>query len=59
MPPINLRSAGHRYGHARPGFYDFNPEAFDPIFDSLRASVPCSVLDVPQPVVGMDQAPPW
>jgi pilus assembly protein CpaE len=27
--------------------YDFNAEAFDPIFDALRASVPCAVLDVP------------
>ena len=27
--------------------YDFSPEAFDPIVDSLRATVPCIVLDVP------------
>jgi pilus assembly protein CpaE len=27
--------------------YDFAPEAFDPIVDSLRATVPCIVLDVP------------
>jgi pilus assembly protein CpaE len=27
--------------------YDFNPEAFDSIFDALRASVPFIVLDVP------------
>jgi pilus assembly protein CpaE len=27
--------------------YDFNAEAFDPIVDSLRATVPCIVLDVP------------
>ncbi|HEY4773874.1 MAG TPA: CtpF protein [Xanthobacteraceae bacterium] len=27
--------------------YDFAGEAFDPIFDALRASVPCVVLDVP------------
>jgi pilus assembly protein CpaE len=27
--------------------YDFSAEAFDPIVDSLRASVPCIVLDVP------------
>ena len=27
--------------------YDFGSEAFDPIFDSLRATVPCIVLDVP------------
>jgi pilus assembly protein CpaE len=27
--------------------YDFSAEAFDPIVDSLRATVPCVVLDVP------------
>ena len=27
--------------------YDFGAEAFDAIFDSLRATVPCVVLDVP------------
>ncbi|NVO14201.1 MAG: AAA family ATPase [Rhodoplanes sp.] len=27
--------------------YDFAPESFDPVIDSLRASVPCVVLDVP------------
>jgi len=27
--------------------YDFNPEAFDPIFDALRSSIPYVVLDVP------------
>jgi len=27
--------------------YDFNPEAFDGIFDVLRASVPFTVMDVP------------
>ncbi|HEX3502241.1 MAG TPA: AAA family ATPase [Xanthobacteraceae bacterium] len=27
--------------------YDFSAEAFDSIFDSLRATVPCVVLDVP------------
>jgi pilus assembly protein CpaE len=27
--------------------YDFGADAFDAIFDSLRASVPCVVLDVP------------
>ena len=27
--------------------YDFGAEAFDTIFDSLRATVPCIVLDVP------------
>ena len=28
-------------------FYDFSTEAFDSIYDSLRATVPCVVLDVP------------
>jgi pilus assembly protein CpaE len=27
--------------------YDFGVDAFDPVFDSLRATVPCVVLDVP------------
>ncbi|EJW10952.1 Type II/IV secretion system ATPase TadZ/CpaE, associated with Flp pilus assembly [Rhodovulum sp. PH10] len=27
--------------------YDFGAESFDPVIDSLRASVPCVVLDVP------------
>jgi pilus assembly protein CpaE len=27
--------------------YDFGAEAFDPVFDALRATVPCIVLDVP------------
>jgi pilus assembly protein CpaE len=27
--------------------YDFGPDAFDTTFDSLRATVPCIVLDVP------------
>src|SRR5215831_4943013 len=27
--------------------YDFGADAFDSIYDSLRASVPCTVLDVP------------
>jgi pilus assembly protein CpaE len=27
--------------------YDFTAEAFEPVFDALRASVPCIVLDVP------------
>ena len=27
--------------------YDFSPEAFDAIFDSLRATVPCVMLDIP------------
>ena len=27
--------------------YDFNAEAFDSIFDALRATVPCIVLDLP------------
>jgi pilus assembly protein CpaE len=27
--------------------YDFASEAFDPVFDALRATVPCIVIDVP------------
>ena len=27
--------------------YDFGAEAFDPVFDALRTTVPCVVLDVP------------
>ena len=27
--------------------YDFEAEAFDPVFDILRATVPCIILDVP------------
>jgi len=27
--------------------YDFDAEAFDPVFDTLRSNVPCIVLDVP------------
>jgi pilus assembly protein CpaE len=27
--------------------YDFNADAFDGVFDALRASIPCIVLDVP------------
>ncbi len=27
--------------------YDLAAEAFDPIFDSLRATIPCTILDVP------------
>jgi pilus assembly protein CpaE len=27
--------------------YDFGTDAFDPVFDALRATVPCIVLDVP------------
>ena len=27
--------------------YDFGADAFDPVFDALRATVPCVVLDVP------------
>jgi pilus assembly protein CpaE len=27
--------------------YDFGAEAFDPVFDALRATVPCIVVDVP------------
>jgi pilus assembly protein CpaE len=32
--------------------YDFGAEAFDPIVDSLRATVPCIVLDVPHQWTG-------
>jgi pilus assembly protein CpaE len=32
--------------------YDFSSEAFDSICDSLRASVPCTVLDVPHQWTG-------
>jgi pilus assembly protein CpaE len=35
--------------------YDFAPEAFDNIFDSLRATVPCIVLDVPHQWNGWTQ----
>ena len=32
--------------------YDFGADAFDSIFDSLRATVPCVVLDVPHQWTG-------
>jgi pilus assembly protein CpaE len=32
--------------------YDFGAEAFDPILDSLRSSMPCIVLDVPHQWTG-------
>ena len=32
--------------------YDFTADAFESIFDSLRATVPCAVLDVPHQWVG-------
>jgi pilus assembly protein CpaE len=35
--------------------YDFGAEAFDSIFDSLRTSVPCIVLDVPHQWTGWTQ----
>jgi pilus assembly protein CpaE len=35
--------------------YDFGSEAFDAIFDSLRATVPCVVLDVPHQWSGWAQ----
>lgn len=35
--------------------YDFGSEAFDAIFDSLRATVPCIVLDVPHQWTGWAQ----
>ena len=36
--------------------YDFSTEAFDSIFDSLRATMPCIVLDVPHQWTRLDQA---
>jgi pilus assembly protein CpaE len=35
--------------------YDFGPEAFDGVFDSLRSSVPCIILDVPHLWTGWTQ----
>jgi len=35
--------------------YDFGADAFDSIFDSLRASVPCIILDVPHAWTGWTQ----
>jgi pilus assembly protein CpaE len=35
--------------------YDFGADAFDSIFDSLRASMPCIVLDVPHAWTGWTQ----
>jgi len=35
--------------------YDFGSEAFDAIFDSLRATMPCIVLDVPHVWAGWTQ----
>jgi pilus assembly protein CpaE len=35
--------------------YDFGSEAFDSIFDALRSSVPCIVLDVPHQWTGWAQ----
>jgi pilus assembly protein CpaE len=32
--------------------YDFAAEAFDPIYDALRAGLPCTVLDVPHQWTG-------
>ena len=32
--------------------YDFAAEAFDPIYDALRAGIPCTVLDVPHQWTG-------
>jgi pilus assembly protein CpaE len=32
--------------------YDFSPEAFEAIFDSLRTTIPCIVLDVPHQWTG-------
>ena len=36
--------------------YDFGADAFDAIFDTLRMTTPCIVLDVPHQWSGMDQA---
>src|SRR5579872_803700 len=27
--------------------YDFNPDAFDPILDAMRSTIPCIILDMP------------
>src|SRR6478672_8317557 len=35
--------------------YDFGPEAFDGIFDALRSTMPCIVLDVPHQWTGWTQ----
>jgi pilus assembly protein CpaE len=35
--------------------YDFGAEAFDSIFDALRATMPCVVLDVPHQWTGWTQ----
>jgi pilus assembly protein CpaE len=35
--------------------YDFSPDAFDTIFDALRATLPCIVLDVPHQWNGWTQ----
>jgi pilus assembly protein CpaE len=35
--------------------YDFGADAFDAIFDSLRATVPCIVLDIPHQWTGWTQ----
>src|SRR5205085_10847351 len=35
--------------------YDFGPEAFDGIFDALRPTMPCIVLDVPHQWNGWTQ----
>jgi pilus assembly protein CpaE len=32
--------------------YDFAAEAFDPVYDALRASIPCTVLDLPHQWTG-------
>ncbi len=36
--------------------YDFGADAFDSIFDTLRMTTPCIVLDVPASMDGMDPA---
>ncbi|HZP75666.1 MAG TPA: CtpF protein [Pseudolabrys sp.] len=32
--------------------YDFNPDAFDPILDIMRATIPCIILDMPHQWAG-------
>ncbi len=32
--------------------YDFNPEAFDPILDAMRSTIPCVILDMPHQWTG-------
>jgi pilus assembly protein CpaE len=32
--------------------YDFNPDAFDPILDAMRSTIPCIILDIPHQWTG-------